>query len=372
MKIKLFPFLGGGLVWLLMSGMPHLVGGQVGRQPAPNPAGEWQFAVAGDSRNCGDIIMPTIAQDITRTQAQFYWHLGDLRLISDFDEDIVQRANAKPQRIADYEAGVWDDFIENQIDAFKVPFYVGIGNHETTFPKTRNDFIIQFADWLDAPVLRAQRLRDDPHDHRLKAYFHWIQNGVDFIYLDNATIDQFDEPQLKWFAKTIENAEKNPQVTTIVVGMHEALPDSIVGEHSMGEHPTGSETGRTVYARLLQTQNNARKIVYVLASHAHFFMDGIFNSAYWQAHGGVLPGWIVGTAGAMRGKLPPDVSGAKIAKTNTYGYLLATVNPAGEKPGTIRFEFRELTETAVPAEITTRFGRPLVQQCFTKNSKALP
>ena len=31
-------------------------------QEQPNSGGSWKFAVSGDSRNCGDIVMPAIAQ----------------------------------------------------------------------------------------------------------------------------------------------------------------------------------------------------------------------------------------------------------------------------------------------------------------------
>src|SRR3989442_12860440 len=33
----------------------------------------WNFAVAGDSRNCGDVVMPAIAQHVHRSNAAFYW-----------------------------------------------------------------------------------------------------------------------------------------------------------------------------------------------------------------------------------------------------------------------------------------------------------
>jgi hypothetical protein len=43
----------------------------------------WYFAVSGDSRDCGDLIMPKIAQAIADNKqnapVEFYWHLGDLR-----------------------------------------------------------------------------------------------------------------------------------------------------------------------------------------------------------------------------------------------------------------------------------------------------
>src|SRR5262252_141871 len=58
-------------------------------------AAGWYFAVSGDSRDCGDLIMPKIARSIddNRAQApvQFYWHLGDLRRMYDIDCDFIKR-----------------------------------------------------------------------------------------------------------------------------------------------------------------------------------------------------------------------------------------------------------------------------------------
>src|SRR5580698_5901480 len=47
----------------------------------------WKFAISGDSRNCGDIVMPAIAAQVRADGAEFYWHLGDYRALSNFDED---------------------------------------------------------------------------------------------------------------------------------------------------------------------------------------------------------------------------------------------------------------------------------------------
>jgi len=40
----------------------------------------WNFVVAGDSRNCGDLVMPAIARQAKADGAEFYWHLGDFRI----------------------------------------------------------------------------------------------------------------------------------------------------------------------------------------------------------------------------------------------------------------------------------------------------
>src|SRR6202521_3970864 len=336
------------------------------QQPA---GGTWRFVASGDSRNCGDVVMPGIAETAKKNQAAFYWHLGDLRLITGFDEDIQHQPEhmKKPLSIFEYENIAWPDFIDSQIAPFgSIPFFVGIGNHETVPPlKTREDFVLQFADWLDAPVLRAQPLRDDPADHRIKTYFHWIDRGVAFYFLDSASAEQFDGAQLGWFERTLAKDLANPAVTTIVTGMHKALPESISAGRSMNDSPTGTESGRRVYSDLLRAQNDSHKRVYVLASHAHFYMDGIFNTAYWRQNGGVLPGWIVGTGGAVRYALPPNTSDAHGALVNVYGSLVGTVQPSGE----INFEFAQLAESDIPEQVTARYGRDFVHWCFAENSQ---
>jgi hypothetical protein len=67
---------------------------KVGSEPVPTGTpdnGEWHFVVSGESRNCGDLIMPAIAKGSFRDQAPFYWHLGDFRAIYEYDEDILAR-----------------------------------------------------------------------------------------------------------------------------------------------------------------------------------------------------------------------------------------------------------------------------------------
>jgi hypothetical protein len=323
----------------------------------------WTFVVSGDSRNCGDVVMPAIAAGTHHDQAVFYWHLGDFRAIYDFDEDYKQ-LSPTPPLISDYETNAWDDFIKNQLVPFgDTPIYLGIGNHELIPPKTRADYLIQFADWLDTSDLQRQRLRDDPNDHRLHIYYHWQRDGIDFINLDNASADQFDGDQLAWFERVLAADTKDPGIATVVVGMHQALPNSIAVNHSMSGVPQPEASGRRAYNDLLKLQQTGKKNVYVLASHSHYFMDGIFNTDYWRSNGGVLPGWIIGTAGAVRYVLPPNAGDAKAAKTNVYGYLLATVNA----DRTVDFRFHELEEKNIPTDVVARFSPDFVHQCFIAN-----
>src|SRR5271170_1811558 len=95
-------------------------------QQSPNTT--WRFLASGDSRNCGNVVMPGIAETARKKQAAFYWHLGDLRAIYTFDEDIQHQPEhiAKPLSIAEYESIAWPDFIESQIGPFgSTPFFVG-------------------------------------------------------------------------------------------------------------------------------------------------------------------------------------------------------------------------------------------------------
>ena len=328
---------------------------------------EWNFAVSGDSRNCGDVVVPSIAAGAAKNKAAFYWHLGDLRAIYRIDEDYQNSPEHRGKTIQkdEYLKDAWDDFIQNQLGAFgSMPVFVGIGNHEITPPKTREEFAAKFAQWLDSAPLKRQRLTDHPDATAPTTYFHWIQGGVDFIYLDNATLDQFLPKQVTWLEGVLGRASSNPEVRALVVGMHAALPDSVAFGHSMNDWLVGVESGRRVYADLLDFKKKTKKNVYLLASHSHFFMSGIFNSEYWAVHGGELPGWIVGTAGAVRYALPPDAPRAKEARTKVYGYLLGTVHPDGK----IDFKFEEIKKSDTPSTTSRRYTPEFVNFCFDKNT----
>jgi hypothetical protein len=336
------------------------------RTSAQQTNGEvWRFAVSGDSRNCGDVIMPAIARMALKEQnVSFYWHLGDYRFMAVIDDDMKQRYG-NSLTLADYQRDAWGDFLANQIAPFgMLPVHLGIGNHELYGSRTEADYLKQFAYWLDSPDVRAQRASGD-----LQIYHHWKQRGIDFLSLDNAADSGFDDQQVQWFEKALAEDKADPKVTTVVVGMHQALPNSFSCGHSMNASDKGTASGRHIYTDLVNWKRDSNKFVYVLASHSHFFMEDIFDTDYWKnpAHGGVvLPGWIIGTAGAQRYAMPNDIPPEAKARTKVHvsGYLLGTV----QGDGSVAFNFREVTEKDLPASVKTVYGEKFVQWCFAGNT----
>ncbi len=348
--------------------------GQGAGSAATMPGTAWRFAVAGDSRNCGDVVMPVIAAGAKARGAAFFWHLGDFRamLAGRIDEDFADQPS-KPASDADYYQTGWNDFIKNQLLPFgETPVFLAIGNHEL-YHHTRADYLARYREWLTAPDIGRQRLADDPSDTAPRTYYHWVKDGIDFITLDNASGEQFDAAQMRWFEKVLAADQSNPEIRTIVAGMHKPLPDSISYGHSMNESPDGVsiQSGRQVYQDLWKAQNDFHKRVYILASHSHYYMEGTFNTDFWK--GRVLPGWIVGTAGAERYQLPSEWRRANRAMQGVYGYLLATVNPdVGDghpAGGTIRFEFQLINKSDLSGEVRQKFRSSLIDFCFDQNMR---
>jgi len=358
----------------------------------------WRFIISGDSRNCGDVVVPAIASDSKkRYHPSFYWHLGDLRAIYKIDEDMAGAAekSGAPVSCQTYLERAWPDMIEHQIGAFgQTQVYVGIGNHEMVPPKNDppGQFTEQFKNWLLAPAIKAQRIADkdcDPGTAEAagaaecvvlpRHYYHWVQGGVDFIYLDNSR-NVFGEEQIQWLTRTLANARSNNEVKSIVVGMHEALPESLSADHAMcdtnhepGKAPPNDtypykkscDDGKEVYDQLVAFQEaEPKKNVYVLASHSHFYMKGTFNIDAWP-ESRRLKGWIVGTAGAVRYSIPKDPRGKpEVAQTNVYGYLVGTVNGDGK----IDFKFQQVKTSDVPRGVRKQYPEKLVNWCFAHNS----
>jgi hypothetical protein len=287
--------------------------------------------------------------------------LGDYRAIYSFDEDYK---STHPQAtIAGYFADAWPDFIQHQLKPFgDLPIFLAPGNHEMVPPMDRPKYIAQFADWLNKPVLKEQRLADNPADHQLKTYNHWIERGVDFVSMDNASPDMFDDTQMAWFTGVLARAAKNPAVRSVVVGMHATLPEGLSTGHSMNDSAQEEATGRQVYEQLVDLHRSTGKNVYVLASHSHFVLNNVYDTKC-NTKDTVLPGWIIGSAGAIRYRLPQDHAVATVAMTDVYGYLLGTVAPDGG----ITFEFKQVNQSDVPASVTKEFPQKQVDWCFAEN-----
>jgi hypothetical protein len=179
---------------------------------------------------------------------------------------------------------------------------------------------------------------------------------------DNASPDQFDDTQVSWIERTLARDETDGNVHTIVVGMHDALPDSISTGHGMNESAQMEISGRRIYRDLLAFRAKTNKYVYVLASHSHFLIEDVYNDACHQRPETLLRGWIIGTAGAIRYRLPANLAGAKQARTDVYGYPLGTVQSSGE----IHFAFQEVQPANIPRLVRERYGKQ-VQACFEGN-----
>jgi hypothetical protein len=98
-------------------------------------------------------------------------------------------------------------------------------------------------DWLVAEPVSRQRLADDPHDHRLKTYYHWIRRPL-LHHSRQRVPDQFDADQVKWFEES-SRATRKPAIRTIIVGMRPF--DSIAAGYERlvagrAERPAGLQT----------------------------------------------------------------------------------------------------------------------------------
>jgi hypothetical protein len=306
--------------------------------------------------------MPAIAAKVKAENDAFYWHLGDFRWMSSIDQDMLAMdpANAKLSK-SEYQQRAWDDFLAHQMAAFgSFPVFLGRGNHETV-DRSRDDYIAKFRGFLTRAEIEAQRKADG--DQAVQSWYHWTRNGVDFITLDNASHDEFSDAQLKWLRSVLDrDLAAGSGVRAIVAGMHEALPHSTSSNHAMDDWEAGVKTGELVYSWLLDAEA-AGKHVYVLASHSHYYAPNIFNTPHWtQRSSRVLPGWIIGTAGAHRYKLSPGSDKASL--TNIYGFLRGTVHA----DGTIEFALRQLTEDDLKQSKWPNAPLDAIHECFVHNS----
>jgi len=342
-----------------------LVAPALGQKSVAKSGGNWTFAVSGDSRNCGDFVMPVIAARVKAEGDAFYWHLGDFRWMSKPDEDFTAMEPADRQLSVDeYRQVAWDDFLKHQMDAFgSFPVFLGRGNHETIAPMTRDKYSAKFMGFLNRPEIVAQDRLDGAAAAPVSSpWYHFVRNGVDFITLDNSEKDEFSDAQLRWLRGVLDrDLAAGSGVKTILAGMHEALPQSTSSNHAMDDWPRGIETGDKVYGCFAAAQAKG-KHVYLLASHSHFYSPAIYDTPTWRKEGMVVPGVIIGSAGAHRYLLPADA--APGSKTHVYGYLQVTVH--GD--GTMNFALREIGEDEMVKHKWPDAPLPAIHECYVGNS----
>jgi hypothetical protein len=333
--------------------------------PAQTSEALWTFAVSGDSRNCGDFVMPAIAAKVKAENDTFYWHLGDFRWMSQPDQDLLSMLPPGTQLTVEaYRAMAWDDFFTHQLSSFgSMPVFLGRGNHENVPPMTRETYVTKFARILDRPEIAAQRITDGAFAAPVGPWYHWTQGSVDFITLDNASHDEFSDAQLKWLRAVLDHdLAPNSGIRAIVAGMHEALPHSTGSEHAMDDWSVGEQTGDLVYTWFYDAQA-AGKHVYLIGSHSHYYSPNIFNTAYWKQHSSqVVPGLIIGAAGAHRYQLPKTAE--KGSRTHIYGFVQGAVH--GD--GTIDFTLRELSEDDLKKARWANAPLDAIHECFVNNA----
>lgn len=352
LKVPLFVFLSFAACFLAISAYA-----QTGHSTT------FTFAVSGDSRNCGDFVMPAIASKVKAEGDDFYWHLGDFRAMSEPDQDLVAMlpGRAAPAK-SEYQKIAWDDFLKHQIASFSIPVFIGRGNHETVPPMTREGYTTKFMALLTRPEITAQRQADGANASPVGPWYHWVHNGVDFITLDNASHDEFSEAQMHWLRAVLDHdLEPNSGVRTIIAGMHEALPHSTGSSHAMDDWALGLRTGEQVYTWFYNAQT-AGKHVYLIASHSHYYSPNVFKSSYWQAHSGkIVPGMIIGTAGAHRYRLPEDADPASL--TNIYGYVQGEVQADGK----VDFKLHQISEADLVKAKWPEAPDDAIHECYVHN-----
>jgi hypothetical protein len=264
------------------------------------------------------------------------------------------------QPTPEYLNAAWDDFVERQVTPFEkagIPVYLGIGNHEL-IKRTRDNYTAKFNKWLVQSAIGKQQKTDAARNipaRDSQTYFHFVQQGVDFISLDNANIynanaeTKTDDPgfssaQLKWLAAILKADAADPAIRSVVVGMHAALPGSVSRRHAMDKTCESLCHGYQAYGYISAFKKSGKPVL-VLASHSHYVEVHIYDTP--EHANDVLTGWIIGTAGAEQYR-----------SQIKYGYLLVEVRSNGQ----LNPSFQEVK--ADPADQSS-----ITKYCFEKNNK---
>ena len=234
----------------------------------------------------------------------------------------------KPLNISDYEDGAWPDFIAHQLAPFGgLPVMLVAGNHETIPPATREHYCSNSpTGWVRRPCAHSA-WRTILTDHHLRANYHWVNRNIDFIALDNASKDQFDAAQLKWFHSVVDRDEKSDRDSDSGGGHHRS-PGSFGESHSMSESAQGQKRadGRFTKRCGMPRTWPTRRSTFWPATPTSSWKTCITPM---RGRAMCFPGWIVGTAGAVRYRLPKGTTTGPKAMTDVYGYMVGTAAADG-------------------------------------------
>jgi hypothetical protein len=92
-------------------------------------------------------------------------------------------------------------------------------------------------------------------------------------------------------------------------------------------------------------------------------MEDVYHTADWKNK--VLPGWIIGTAGAVRHRIPGESGATQKAQTDVYGYMIATV----AADSSVSFEFKKLSLDDILATSQDKYPESLVRWCYAENKQ---
>ena len=129
----------------------------------------------------------------------------------------------------------------------------------------------------------------------------------------------------------------------------------------MSESPRGDKSGREAYEALWHAHDAAHKHVYVLASHSHYYMDNIFETADWKDK--VLPAGSSAQPALNAISYRPKLRPRNTPRPMFMATSIATVAP----DGAASFQFQRLSLDDLHAINGSRIPEPLVRWCYENN-----
>ena len=352
-----------------------LAGGKVaparqGVQQSTPSGASWRFAVSGDSRNCGDVVMPAIAAGVARDQAAFYWHLGDFRAIYTFDEDIEHQPEhlGKPLTISDYENLAWQDFIDSQLAPFgKLPVFLAMGNHEAVPPKTReraSAAVCRLAEHAGdrAPAIAGRSARPShedllPLDRARRGVLHAGQRHARPV-----------RPRPVALVRARAGARLRRSQRGHDRGRHAR---GLAGQHRrVAQHAGFSGGNRERAARLCRlaagAERGAQTRVRSRQPLAFLSWTAFSTRNTCGRTGACCPDGSSGRPGRCATFCRPTPK----TPTRRKPTCTAICSPPSQPSGEIHFDFKKLAESDLQAAVGKRYQADFVHWCFAQNTEA--